>query len=180
MEKLNQKIKQILFVLALFWSISGFAQTATFTDILMNKRGNYDQYISPDNGSFKVGDTLTLGKPATGKYFSCVGFHGLLGETLISADINDAGSKAVIKRIVIQYNILTIKTFKPLLSNASNFGFNINNLEIAIANGEIICNVISSEDALTKLETERKKLDLGVIKPEQYEIKKKEFMKYIK
>ena len=93
MEKLNQKIKQILFVLALFWSISGFAQTATFTDILMNKRGNYDQYISPDNGSFKVGDTLTLGKPATGKYFSCVGFHDLLGETLISADINDTWSK---------------------------------------------------------------------------------------
>ena len=180
MEKLNQKMKQILLVLVLFCSISGFAQTATFTDVLMNKRGDYDEYISPDNGSFKVGDTITLGKPATGKYFSCVGFHGLLGETLISADIKDAGNKAVIKRIVIQYNILTIKTFKPLLSNTSNFGFNINNLEIAIANGEIVCNVLSSEDALTKLETEKKKLDLGVITPEQYEMKKKELIKYIK
>ena len=89
MEKLNQKLKLILLLLALFCSISGFAQTATFTDVLMTNRGNYNEYISPDNGSFKVGDTLTLGKPATGKYFSCVGFHDLLGETLISADIND-------------------------------------------------------------------------------------------
>ena len=172
-------MKQILFVLALFCGRSVFAQTATFKDVLHNNRGQYAEYISSDDVSFKVGDTITLGKPATGKDFSCVGISGLLGESLVPANIEHSGSKAIIKKIDIQFNTLTIKTFKPL-SHTANFGFNITNIEIAIANGEVISNVMSSADALAKLKTEKDKLDLGVITQEQYEMKKKELIKFIK
>ena len=176
-------MKQILLVFSLFWGVSVFAQTATFNDIQQNNRGQYTEYLSPDNGSFKVGDTITIGKPATGKDFSCVGIAGLMGESLVPANIKHSGSQAIIKKIDIQFNTLTIKTFKPL-SHSANFGFNITNIELAIAHGEIKSNVkpnvMSSADALTKLKTEKEKLDLGVITQEQYEVKKKELMKFIK
>ena len=172
-------MKQILFGLALFCSTSVFSQTATFKDILQNNRGQYTEYITPDNESFKVGDTITLGKPATGIDFSCVGISGLLGQTLVPANIRHSGSRAIIKKIVIEFNTLTIKTFKPI-SHTSNFGFNITNIEIAIAYGEVKSLVMSSTDALSRLKTEKEKLDLGVITQDQYEIKKKELMKFIK
>jgi len=176
-------MKQILFGLALFCGVSAMAQTATFNDIQQNNRGQYTEYLSPDNGSFKVGDTITIGKPATGKDFSCVGIAGLMGQSLVPADIKLSGSKAVIKKIEIQFNTLTIKTFKPL-SHVASFGFNITNIELAIANGEVKSNgksnEMSSVDALSKLKTEKEKLDLGVITQEQYEVKKKELMKFIK
>jgi len=176
-------MKQILFGLALFCGVSAMAQTATFNDIQQNNRGQYTEYLSPDNGSFKVGDTITIGKPATGKDFSCVGIAGLMGQSLVPADIKLSGSKAVIKKIEIQFNTLTIKTFKPL-SHVASFGFNITNIELAIANGEVKSNgksnEMSSVEALSKLKTEKEKLDLGVITQEQYEVKKKELMKFIK
>ena len=170
-------------VFALFWGVSVIAQTATFNDIQQNNRGQYTEYITPDNASFKVGDTITLGKPAVGKDFSCVGISGLMGQSLVSANIKHSGSKAIIKKIEIQFGILTIKTFKPL-SNTANFGFNITNVEIAMANGEVKSKVkpieMSSDEALSKLKTEKEKLDLGVITQEQYEAKKKELMKFIR
>ena len=172
-------MKQILVVLALFCSMSVFAQTATFKDVQQSHKGQYSEYITENNVSFKVGDTITLGKPASGNDFSCVGISGLMGETLVPANIKHSGSKAIIKKIIIQFDVLTIKTSKPL-SHSANFGFNITNLEIAMAHGEITANAMSSADALTKLRTEKNKLDLGVITQEQYEIKKKELMKFIK
>ena len=176
-------MKQILFALALFCGVPALAQTATFKDIQQNNKGQYTEYNSPDNGSFNVGDTITIGKPAVGKDFSCVGIAGLLGQSLAPANIKHAGSTAIIKKIEIQFGTLTIKTFKPL-SNKSNFGFNITNIELAIANGEVKSNgkptEMSSADALSKLKTEKEKLDLGVITQEQYEVKKKELMKFIK
>ena len=176
-------MKQILFILALFCGASVFAQTATFSDIQQNNRGQYTEYLSPDNGSFKVGDTITLGKPASGQDVSGVGIAGLMGESLVPASIKHSGSQAIIKKIDIQFNTLTIKTFKPF-SHSASFGFNITNIELAIAHGEVKSNVkptvMSSEEALSKLKTEKEKLDLGVITPEQYEMKKKELIKFIK
>lgn len=176
-------MKQILFVFAFFCGVSVFAQTATFNDIQQNNRGQYTEYISTDDVHFKVGDTITVGKPASGKDFSCVGISGLMGQSLAPANNKFSGSKVVIKKIDIQFNTLTIKTFKPLL-NGANFGFNIINVELAIASGEIKSTVkpyvMSSEEALKKLRTEKEKLDLGVITQEQYEGKKKELMKFIK
>ena len=176
-------MKQILLVFVLFWGVSVSGQTATFNDIQKNNNGQYTEYISTNDVRFKVGDTIMIGKPASGKDFSCVGIAGLMGQSLAPANIKHAGSKAIIRKIEIQFGTLTIKTYKPL-SNAANFGFNITNVEIAMENGEVKSNGksigMSSEQALSKLKTEKEKLDLGVITPEQYESKKKELIKYIK
>lgn len=166
--------KQIITVLLLAAALVGRAQTCTTEDVKANKEGNYSSYTNNNNEVFAVGDTLRFGKAAgvsTYKYLS----NSLAAVALSS---NAVCSAAVIKKISVKKQRLEVTTKKPL--NGGLGGVFVSDLDQAIAAGEVITSVLTSDQALSKLKTEKDKLDLGVITPEQYEAKKQELSKYIK
>ena len=74
--------------------------------------------------------------------------------------------------------MVAITTTKP---NGYVYGLYVNNLEGAIANGELIDkDFITPEQALKKLKMEKDKLDLGLITQEEFDKKKSELAKLIK
>lgn len=52
--------------------------------------------------------------------------------------------------------------------------------ELAIDNGELKTNILSSDEALVKLKKCKDKLDLGLISQEEFDKKKEELSKFIK
>jgi len=171
-------MKKLFLIGLLFFSIETFSQTATFKDLQDGNKGSYTEYITTNNESFKVGDTITIGTAAREKSFSYVYFSSGMG-IQTPLPIVFSNCKAIIKKININSgNMLVIKTLKPL--SGVPYPLLIGQIDEAIAQGEVKSNVITSTDALTKLKTEKDKFDLGIITKEQYEAKKADLVKYIK
>ena len=65
------KTKSTLFtIIAVLSVLVCFGQTAKYGEL--KKKGKYKTYISKEGKTFKVGDTLTIGKPSLGDQFTYV------------------------------------------------------------------------------------------------------------
>lgn len=169
-------MKKIFLILVILLSIIRvFSQTATYNDVLANKKGTYTEFISSTNESFKVGDTLTIGLPFRNENFDYI--YQNAGIAFYPIPSNASGSRVLIKKIQISKKVLFVNTTKP---NGYVYGLLITNFEEAIKQGEIKTSFLNSEEALKQLKAEKDKLDLGIITQEQYDIKKAELVKYIK
>lgn len=135
----------------------------------------YDEYISKDGSSYKVGDTIKINKPLSNNKFSFINDRF----SQIPATSKIIGSLFVIKNIIVTgfkntgYE-LCVTINNPITSDQ------ILKFENAIESGEIKSKIMSSEDALIELKRYKDKLDLGLITQKEYQEKKTQFSKLIK
>ncbi len=166
----------IYFTLQLFSVTQSAAQVATYDDVLSKKvKGEVGVYISKDNDTIRVGDTLILGPPFRNETYDFI-----LQDAAIATyplDNIASGSKVTVKKIAVGQKLVFIYTTK---ANGYVYALRIINFEGAKANGEIKLNFMSSDEALAELKKWKDKLDLELISREQYEQKKLHLSKYIK
>ena len=133
--------------------------------------GSYSSYVTKDGTILKIGDKITLGVPSSNKSFAFV-FTGI---NPTNASITASGFEFEITKIVCDGH--------------QNFGFFVDIItkgfmriryEEAVALGEVISNVMSSDDALAELKRQKDKLDLEIISQAEYDSIKSDLIKYIK
>ena len=155
-------------------SINLFAQTLNGVDILKSK-GQFNEFVSVDGQSFKVGDTLTIGVPFRNNEFLYM-FQNA-GIAMYPVYMNASGSKVIIKKIHVMMKVLYVNVTHP---QGYVYGLMINKFDEALKYGEIKTNMMSSSEAINKLKDEKEKLNLGIITQEEYDAKKSILIKFIK
>lgn len=185
-------MKQILVVaIALIASIQSYGQkTITAEQMKTFTKGafeaaDFDQYVALDGHTYKVGDTLKIGRPSVNKTFTFIedysGVAGALaGTPLTPTSASVSGNNTVIKRIYAQgtkragFRIYIIS--KGLCGMCPNYLINI---EEAFAVGELKSLGMNRENALAKLKEQKELLDLGMITQEQFDKVKTELTPYV-
>ena len=78
-------------ILLLLISYSGFSQTATYNKITAS--GDFTEYKSKNGGVIKIGDTITIGYPFSGNFFTFITQGGAQTSPILS------NKKVVISKI---------------------------------------------------------------------------------
>jgi len=197
MNNLKTKIMKriILCTAILFGSLCGFAQVLKFDQVKnAQKRSEISkeditEYISENGTSFKKGDVLKISKPADGLIFSSMSIRMTTFE-MLALNQNEVKNfdYNVYSRTVAKTS-LKIKSFViegdkkkgfSIAANLDGTGHNIQvRLEYGIEIGEIGEHIMTSEEAMTKLKSEKDKMELGLITPAEYNSRKLELVKLI-
>lgn len=170
-------MKKITFILAFIFSISIVgAQTLT-------------EYTASNNVTYHVGDTIKLGRGSApnGDFIYCqmgdayavmAALGGSGGRIDQGLPRNLSGVNMIVKKI----KEITFKGAKLISFNVAGGNFVQYKIlvEDALATGELKSIGYTSDEALSALKKAKDKLDLGLIKPEQYDSIKSVMIKYIK
>ena len=133
--------------------------------------GSYSSYVTKDGTILKIGDKITLGVPSSNKSFAFV----FVGINPTNANIAASGFEFEITKIQCDGH-QNFGFFVDLITK----GFMRIRYEQAVAVGEVITNVMSSDDALAELKKQKDKLDLEIISQSEYDSIKAVLIKYIK
>lgn len=147
------------------------------------------EYISEKGTSFRIGDVLKINKPTNGQIFSSMNIRMTTFE-MLALDNNQkrnfdynvysrslAKTSMKIKSFVIEGDK---KIGFYVAANLDGVGHNIQvRLEYGIEIGEIGEHKMTSEEAMTQLKSEKDKLELGLITPDEYNSRKLELVKFI-
>lgn len=146
------------------------------------------EYTASNNVTYHIGDTIKLGRGSApnGDFIYCqmgdaysvmvaIGGHGQINQGLPK---NLSGVNMIIKKI----KEITFKGAKLISFNVAGGNFVQYKIlvEDALATGELKSSGYTSDEALTALKKAKDKLDLGLIKPEQYDSIKSTLVKFIK
>jgi hypothetical protein len=146
------------------------------------------EYTASNNVTYHIGDTIKLGRGSapTGNFIYCqmgdtyavmaaLGGHGQIDQGLPR---NLSGANMIIKKI----KETTFKGAKLISFNVAGGNFVKYKIlvEDALATGELKSSGYTSDEALAALKKAKDKLDLGLIKPEQYDSIKATLIKFIK
>jgi len=166
------------YTLTLFLIISTsvcFGQTATYEDVVTKRvKGKIQTYISKSGEEFSVGDEIELGPAFRNETYDFIKQNG--GIEFHPLHTMASNSVVRIKKITSRSKLVYVNTTK---ANGYVYALAIINLEGALSNGEVISNVMNSDQALEELKKWKSKLDLELITSEEYEAKKKELAKLI-
>lgn len=177
-----------LILVFLLISVQSFGQkTITFEEMKTITKGAFqnitcDVYEGKDGYSYKIGDTLKIGRPSSNKTFAFLNEFSLMGgpESNGPLDISQSGSNTIVKKIYV--------------SGTKNSGFKITfqgkgicgicpsyliDFEQAIATGEIVSKGYTKKSAIAKLKEAKDLLDLGLMKQVDYDKLKESLVKYI-
>ena len=167
-------------------SIQSFGQkTITFEEFKsVTKHSLYDEYLGKDGYTYKVGDTLKIGRPMNNKTFSFVKelstLEALNGQESRPSSISVSGTNTIIKRMGGYGNKnIGFKIFfggKGICGICPSY---IIDFEEAIATGEIVSKGFTKESAIAKLKEAKELLDLGLMKQVDYDKLKESLVKYI-
>lgn len=168
----------ITFFFIIFVSTS-FAQELSYEDIQGKKRrevtkefdlnfnGNLSAYRSKEGHTYKIGDTLTIGKAFSDKTFYeyLFSFSWL---SIVRVARGQQNNKIVIKKIYVGGNGNNLHVNFRTTGNTSfdNFFFRIDQ---AIDAGEIQRDYMTEDKAIKKLKKYKEKLDLGIITQQKYD-----------
>lgn len=154
-------------------------RTITFDEMKTITKGAFesieaDVYLAKDGFSYKVGDTLKIGRPSTNKTFAFITQGGtaaaLAGQAPEPLGVSFSGTNTIIKKIAVGG---TKKMgFKIYVIGSGNCGLCANNtidFEEAIATQEIQTKGMTKEQAIAKLKEAKDLFDLGVISKDDYE-----------
>lgn len=216
MKKLTKVIS--IFLLSLFilnsWNSNGqkkkkTIETVTYKQLYENELKSYkntilaNEYINKDGISFKVGDTIVIGKPsnknsletssvisgAKSNMFSYVslgsGASIFLGAGFMATEYmsGDKGKIHSIKIVRIDKNnpYKAFMTMRSLKGKWLGIKRDANtNIDLAFDSGEILKDgFITKEQAIAELKKAKELLDLELITQDEYDKKKKELRKYI-
>jgi hypothetical protein len=178
-------MKKLFTILLLSVSSTILAQkTITYDEMKTITKGAFeniecDVYTAKDGFSYKVGDTLKIGRPSTNKTFAFITTGGtaaaLSGTAPEPLNVNSSGTNTIIKKIAVGG---TKKMgFKIYVVGKGNCGICPNNMidfEEALATGEIQSKGMSREQAIAKLKEAKDLVDLGMMSKEDFEKLKSE------
>jgi uncharacterized protein YxjI len=168
-------MKYIITITLLLTVVLTNAQVLYFNDIesLKNARGTFSEYHAESGEIFKIGDTVTLGT-ASG-FNDMYQFVTFLDIMLQAYPQNNMPNTSVeIKKVRLYGNKRT--GFKCSLQTKSytSIGNLFIGVEDALSSGELLTDILTSDQALAKLKKEKEKLDLGLITQEEFDKSKTE------
>ena len=132
-----------------------------------------DVYVGKDGHSYKVKDTLKIGRPSTNKTFAFIVSRAQMMSAAAPAkdvDVSLSGSNTIIKKIYVYgtkrtgFKIHMIGKAQCLICDPYEIDF-----EEAIATGEIKSFGMSREQAIAKLKEAKDLVDLGMMSKEDFE-----------
>ena len=167
-----------LFVLVIsVYKLNG--QAIKYADLVNGQKGQYESYISKDGSVYKIGDKIIIGVPSSNKTFSYITYGDGIMFPITPLTSASSGSETEIKKIYVTGNkragysiVFRTKGYSSLANYTIRF-------EIALENGEVKGFGMTSDDALAQLKKAKDKLDLGIIKQEEYDKIKAELSVYI-
>lgn len=183
-------MKNLLFLSFLLISIQSLGQkTITFEEMKTISKGAFQNitcevYEGKDGYSYKIGDTLKIGRPTNNKSFAFIQAFSTLGtingERPEPLSISLSGTNTIIKKMGVFGN--KKMGFKMGFIGKGVCGicpsYSID-FEEAIATGEIVSKGFTKESAIAKLKEAKDLLDLGVMKQVDYDKLKESLVKYI-
>ncbi|MFZ4455525.1 MAG: hypothetical protein ACOYOT_04820 [Bacteroidales bacterium] len=146
-------------------------------------------YTASNNVTYHIGDTIKLGRGSApnGDFIYCqmgdtyavmAAFGGSAGRLDQGLPRNLSGANMIIKKI----KETKFKGAKMISFNVAGGNFVQYKIlvEDALTTGELKSNGYTNDEALTALKKAKDKLDLGLIKPAQYDSIKSILVKFIK
>jgi len=128
-----------------------------------------DVYIAKDGHSYKVGDTLKIGRPSSSKTFAFISTGSAMGG-LHSLEVGSSGKNTIIKKLYVNG---TRKSGFYMCAKTSGYcdicGNNFIDFEQAIESGELQTMGMTREQAIAKLKEAKDLVDLGMMSKEDYE-----------
>lgn len=159
-------MKILTLILIMSFSIN-FAQTAEYGKLI--KKSSYKIYITKNNDSLKIGDTLTIGIPTSDLGFTYISQGGQRVSNMLSE------KKVIINKLKTYGN--KTNGFK-LYAHFKGYGLIpvLIDYETAFELGEIKNSnaKLTRKQAIEKLKELKELLDLGIINNEEYEKLKSE------
>jgi hypothetical protein len=157
----------------------------TYEDMkTITKSFSPDVYTAKDGYSYKIGDTLKLGRPSTNKTFAFVTEYSTMmalnGQAQQPLGVDMSGSNTIIKKMFVSGN--KRMGYKMRFQGKGICGICPSyfiDFEEAIATGEIQSKGFTKETAIAKLKEAKDLLDLGLMKQVDYDILKESLVKYI-
>ena len=135
-------------------------------------KGRYQSYIAKDGSVINIGDKVTIGKPSSNKTFAFI--ISILA--MAPAGVGITGFTYEIKNIFVDgANDVGFTVFMLTKKGMIQIAY-----EQAVAFGEIVSDVMSSDQALAELRKQKDKLDLEIISQAEYDSIKAVLIKYIK
>lgn len=147
------------------------------------------EYTASNNVTYQIGDTIKLGRGSApnGDFIYCqigdtyavmAALGGSAGRIDQGLPRNLSGTNMVIKKIKeTKFKGAKLISFNVAGGNFVQYKILV---EDALATGELKSNGYTSDEALSALKKAKDKLDLGLIKPEQYDSIKSKLLKFIK
>ncbi len=173
-------MKNLLTILMISLSSTIVAQkTITYEEMKTITKGAFesiecDIYQAKDGFSYKIGDTLKIGRPSSNKTFAFITTGGtaaaLSGQAPEPLGVNSSGTNTIIKKIAVGGS--KKMGFKIYVVGKGICGLCPNNnidFEEAIATGEIQSKGMSKEQAISKLKEAKDLVDLGMMSKEDFE-----------
>lgn len=141
----------------------------------------FDEYVAIDGHTYKVDDTIKIGRPSSNKTFAFILSGDAIITPVVPASVTSAGHNTIIKKIYLSgtkragYRIY-FKT-KGFCGICPPYLINV---EEAFATEELQSKGMTSDKALSELKKAKEKLDLGIITQDDFDKLKSELSKYIK
>ena len=147
------------------------------------------EYTASNNVTYHIGDTIKLGRGSApnGDFIYCqmgdtyavmAALGGSVGRIDQGLPRNLSGANMIIKKIKeTKFKGAKLISFNVAGGNFVQYKILV---EDALATGELKSNGYTSDEALSALKKAKDKLDLGLIKPEQYDSIKSTLVKFIK
>jgi hypothetical protein len=173
-------MKRTLIGLLLLISSSAIAQkTITYEELKTISKGTFesidcDIYLAKDGFSYKVGDTLKIGRPSSNKTFAYItvgsNFGTLSNNPPELLGAKSSGENTIIRKIFVSgtkkagYKMFIIGKGACSICASNTIDF-----EEAIATGEIRSKGLTREQAIAKLKEAKDLVDLGMMSKEDFE-----------
>jgi hypothetical protein len=168
-------MKKLLTILLISISSTIVAQkTITYEEMKTITKGAFEQidaevYVAKDGHSYKIGDTLKIGRPSTNKTFAYINESAGFTE-MKPASVSISNNNSVLKRIYVGgtkrtgFHMMVIGKGMCALCPQYYIDF-----EEAIATGEIQSFGMTREQAIAKLKEAKDLVDLGMMSKEDFE-----------
>jgi hypothetical protein len=172
-------MKNLLVLLLMISSSNVFAQKIiTYEEMKTITKGAFenidcDIYVAKDGHSYKVGDTLKIGRPSTNKTFAFIVSRAQMMSAAAprkDIDVSMSGSNTIIKKIYVYgtkrtgFKMNVIGKAGCLICDPYEIDF-----EEALATGEIQSKGMTREQAIAKLKEAKDLVDLGMMSKEDFE-----------
>ena len=145
-----------------------FEEMKTFTKGMF-EAADFDEYVGIDGHTYKIGDTLKLGRPSSNKTFAFID-EGSALVTPTPTSSNSSGTNSIIKRIYVggtkKMGFRIYFVGKGICGMCPQYYINV---EEAMAVGELKSFGMNREQAIAKLKEQKDLLDLGMITKEQFD-----------
>jgi len=129
----------------------------------------FDVYVAKDNHSYKVGDTLKIGKPISEKRFAFINEFESFSESS-RVKIDASGTNTILKKIYVGGS--KKEGFKIFFIGKGKCGLCLPNyidVEEALSSGELKSFGMSKEQAIVKLKEAKDLVDLGMMSKEDFD-----------